>query len=290
MSRAVYTFTNKESNQLVDVIEFELLDNVGCRAWQYAVMLNSKSRIILKKVTATLNTKIPTDINDQYAHLRFIIDQLSTTEFKTDLYVPESFDLVAQGFMNALHRHFTNSCAKLWNLQYTNFDQQNNLNAILQELNISIHKLEDFIPTKHKLKYYQNNNNEIWTINNGRELGYDIFPFRQYHSYEPTDLILNPYILGKTLLESFFCDDDPTSWDTRGHMRTNGGACMILSTERQEIYESKEFVEWLNDYNLSKEQCYADFPLGNFVPGHKDKLISLQRDLHKYSCQVDIQL
>jgi hypothetical protein len=290
MSRALYTFTNKESNQLVDVVEFNLLDNPGCRAWQYAVMLNSKSRIILKKVTATLNTKIPTDINDQYAHLKSIIDQLSTTEFKTDLYVPESFDLVAQDFMNALHRHFTNSCAKLWNLQYTNFDQQNNLNTILQELNISIHKLEDFIPTKHKLKYYQNNNNEIWTINNGRELGYDIFPFRQYHSYEPADLILDSYILGKTLLESFVCDDDPTSWDTHGHMRTNGGACMVLSKHRQEIYESKEFAEWLESRGLTTYQKPADFPLGNFVPGHRSKMDALKNQLFKYSCQLNIQL
>jgi integrase len=111
-------------------------------------------------------------------------------------------DLVTQDFMNGLHRHFTNSSAKLWNHQYTNFDQQNNLNTILQELNHSIHTLEFFIPTKHKLKYYQNHNEEILIINNGRELGYDMFPFRQYHSYEPADLILDPYILGKTLLET----------------------------------------------------------------------------------------
>jgi hypothetical protein len=290
MSRAVYTFTNKEDNQLVDVVEFDLLDNPGCRAWQYAVLLNNKSRTISKKNAVVFTTVIPSDINDQYAHLKSIIDQLSTTEFKTDLCIPESFDLVTQDFMNALHRHFTNSCAELWDPRYTNFDQQDSLNKMLQELNIDIHKLERFVPTKYKLKYYQNNNDEIWILNDGRELGYDIFPFRQYHSYEPADLILDPYILGKNLLESFVCDDDPTSWDTHGHMRTNGGACIFLSTHRQEIYESKEFTEWLASRGLTKYQKPADFPLGNFVPGHKVKIDALKNQLFKYSCQVNIQL
>jgi hypothetical protein len=95
MSRAVYTFTNKENNQIADVVEFDLLDNPGCRAWQYAVLLNNKSKIIFKKNAVAFTTVIPSDINDQYAHLKSIIDQLSTTEFKTDLCIPESFDLTA---------------------------------------------------------------------------------------------------------------------------------------------------------------------------------------------------
>jgi len=290
MSRAVYTFTNKENNQIADVVEFNLLDNPGCRAWQYAVLLNNKFRIISKKNTVVFNTVIPSDITNQYTHLKSIVDQLSTTEFKTDLCIPESFDLVTQDIMNALHRHYTNSCAKLWNPRYTDFDQQSNLNKILQELNTTIHKLEVFVSTKYKLKYYQNNNDEICFLNDVRELGYDIFPFRQYHSYEPADLILDPYILGKNLLESFVCEDDPTSWDTAGHMRTNGGAIAVLSYTRQEIYKSFEFNNWLKDHNLTKQQRHADFPLGNFVPGHKDKLLVLQQNLHKYSCQVSIQL
>jgi hypothetical protein len=289
MSRAVYTLIDKETNCKADVIEFDLLDNPGCRAWQYAVMLNDKSRKIFKKTTSFPKI-IPPDIDKQYDYLKFVVAQLSTTKFKTDLAIPESFDLVTQDFMNLLHRHFTNSCAAVWSPEYTNFDQQNIFNKILQDLNITIHRLENYISNKNKLQYSQIKNEEIWTINDGCELGYDIVPFKQYHSYEPADLILDSYILGKTLLESFMCDDDPTSWDTQGHVKTNGGSCLVLTDHRQTLYNSKAFTEWLESYGLIKDQTYADFPLGNFVPGHRSKIEALKNQLFKYSCQVNIQL
>jgi hypothetical protein len=69
---------------------------------------------------------------------------------------------------------------------------------------------------------------------------------------------------------------------------------MLLGNSRQEIYNSDAFNNWLADYGIEKQQSMADFPLGNFVPGHKDKLVSLSRNqgnnLHNYSCRVDIQL
>jgi len=288
MSRALYTFTNKEDNQLVDVIEFDLLDNPGCRAWQYAVMLNDKARKISLGGVSTSFTEPNNNSSFQYQQLKNVIDDLSTTQFNFNHPVPESFDLVTQDFLNVLHRHFTNSCIELW-LPTSNFNQLEKLNQLLQDLNSLIHQLELSIPTGNKLKY-RHTKDQIWILNSGSELGYDIYPFRQYHSYEPADLILDPYILGKSLIESFMCHDDPTSWDTAGHMRTNGGAIAVLSYARQEIYESSEFNNWLKDHNLIKQHRHADFPLGNFVPGHKDKLLVLQQNLHKYSCQVSIQL
>jgi hypothetical protein len=178
----------------------------------------------------------------------------------------------------------------LWNPKYSDFENLYELNGILNKLNEEIHTLENFIPTENKLIYNKIRTPEIWTINHGDELGYDILPFRHYHSYEPADLILDSYILGKTLLESFRCNDNPTCWDTCGHVRTNGGACMLLGNGRQELYNSDAFNKWLADYGITKEQSMADFPLGNFVSGHKNKLISLQSELYKYYCQVEIQL
>ena len=289
MSRALYTFNNKEDNQLVDVVEFDLLDNPGCRAWQYAVMLNNKARNTFQGDKSTSFTQPHNTSSFQYQQLKNTINDLSTTQFNFNHPVPESFDLVTQDFLNVLHRHFTNSCVQLW-LPASNFNQLEKLNKLLQDLNTFIHNLESSIPpTENKLKYSQYKN-EIWLTNSVQEFGYDISPFRQYHSYDPADLILDAYILGKSLLESFMGHDDPTSWDTSGHMKTNGGAIAILSYGRQEIYESYEFNNWLKDHNSTKQQRYADFPLGNFAPGHKDKLLALKQNLHKYSCQVSIQL
>jgi hypothetical protein len=288
MSRAVYKFFNRQDNQLVDVVEFDLIDNPGCRAWQYAVMLNDKSRDLIKSPPIKLKKNLPDNIVDLYENLKQVIRTLSNTEFSYNHDIPESFDLVTQDHMNKLHRHFTNSCSTLWNPSYAN-TLDFTLDKVLHDLNQIVHDLEIYIPTATKLKYCHAPQ-EVWLINHGRELGYDIFPFRQYHSYDPADLILDGYILGKTLIESFACHDDPTSWDTAGHMKTNGGSIIVVGDTRQQIYNSLEFIEWLRNYGVEKHQRLADFPLGYFVPGHRSKLESLQKDVYKYSVQVNIVL
>jgi hypothetical protein len=287
MSRAIFTFTDQLTNQTADKIEFDLIDNVGCRAWQYAVMLNDCSRTLFRTGPVKFHKSLPYDIEIKYKKLKQVVDKLSSTPFAYEHPVPDSFYEIDQNFMNKLHRHFTDSCAVLWYPKHAD-SADRTLDKILQELNNNIHELEGYLPTDHKSKY-SGLQNEIWALNNGRELGYDIFPFRQYHSYEPADLILDGYILGKTLMESFACDDDPTSWDTAGHMRTNGGAIIQLTTTRQEIYNSSEFYNWLQRHGVEKYQKYADFPLGYFVAGHRSKLESLSTDLKKYSVQLHIQ-
>jgi hypothetical protein len=290
MSRAIYTFVDKKSGQLADIIEFELIDNPGCRAWQYAVMLNKKSRNLLTKIKPNQPIRLPTDIAQQYNNLKTIINSLSQTEFSCNFDLPEFFESVTQDLMNQLHRHFTNSCSTLWNPKYTNFEKVLELDKILQDLNLEIHNLEQYISTSNKSIYNELITTEIWTVNDGAEIGYDIFPFRKYHSYEPADLILDAYILGKTLIESFRCHDNPCSWDTAGHMRTNGGGCILLGNGRQEIYNSDAFNNWLSEYGVTKYHLMADFPLGNFVSGHRTKFDTLKNQIFNYSCHVNIQL
>jgi hypothetical protein len=289
MSRAVFTFTDQSDNRTVDVVEFDLIDNVGCRAWQYAVMLNNPSRYLHRRSPINLYKKRPANIADRYETLKSIIEKLSTTEFAWHHRIPESFDQVDQDFMNLAHRHFTTSCFSLWNPSIARLADRDYLDRVLHDLNSIVHDLELYVPTANKLKYHQTGR-EICLANDGRELGYDILPFKQYHSYDPADLIMDGYILGKTLLESFACHDNPTSWDTTGHIRTNGGAHILLDNTRQQIYESVEFLEWLQSHNLEKHMAFPDFPLGHFVPGHQSRMESLYKDLDKYSAQVHIQL
>jgi hypothetical protein len=288
MSRAVCTFVDQLSGQTVDVIEFDLIDNAGCRAWQYAVMLNNKSRRIYQARPINFQNTRPPNIADRYESMKATFKELSATEFAWNHNVPESFDQVDQEFLNLAHRHFTNSCQTLWDPRYSKTVDLE-LDKILHDLNSIVHELEIYVPTPTRLKYYLTGK-EIRLINDSKELGYDILPFKQYHSYQPSDLILNSYILGKTLMESFAGHDNPTSWDTAGHIRTNGGAHILIDGTRQQIYNSVEFNQWLQDYNLKKHMTLADFPLGNFVPGHRSRAETLYKDLDKYSAQVDIQL
>jgi hypothetical protein len=235
-----------------------------------------------------LNSCTSNNSFQRYGTLKKIIGDLSLTPFSFDQYVPESFDQVSQDFMNRLHRHFTNSCHRLWTPEFHRYDHRVTIDKILQDLNEHIHQLEPCLPTQNKLFCDTLSTSVI--VCNLKDIGYDISHFNQYHSYEHADLILDGYILGKTLLESFRCHDDPICWDTSGHVRTNGGALILLGDGRQRIYNSMEFDNWLSEYGVQKHQTRADFPLGHFVPGHKTRLDSLKDDLFKYSCQVNIQL
>jgi hypothetical protein len=291
MSRAVYKFYDQQTSELSEVIEFDLVDNPGCKAWQFAVLLNSKSRY-LKKSSPVRYTPPPANIDEIYNNLKVIISQVNTTEFPVEFDVPLSFQQVDQDFMNRLHRHFTNSCYTLWDHRYANIGpHQEAVSLVLHELNESIHYLENHLQTPYKIQLAKNYpQEEVHVRCNGEEIGYDIFPFRCYHSYDQADLILDGYILGKTLLESFLCDDNPINWDTAGHMKTNGGAIITVDDVRQQIYNSLEFNNWLQKHNVEKHCRHADFPLGYFVSGHRSKFESLKKELWKYSSSIEILL
>lgn len=288
MSKASYTFFDIKSQQIAEKIEFELLDNPGSRAWQYVVMLNSSKRNCVVKSPIVFSPKLPVDININYQCLLDVVNQLGHTDLAYKELLPSHFDQVDQPLMNSLHRHFTNSCYALWDHRSAYFENQY-LDKLLHQLNDLIHRLEIYLPTEHKSEYI-NFGTEILARNDGNELGYDIFGFRNYHSYEPADLILDAYILGKTLIESFACDDNPNSWDTNGHMKTNGGAVMLLGDHRSQIYNSDKFRTWLHRHGLEPYTRFADFPLGHFVAGHRNKLEHLVKDLQNYSVELHIQI
>jgi len=290
MSRAVYKFYDRQTNELAEIIEFDLIDNPGCRAWQYAVLLNDKARDMVK-LSPIRYMQPPVNINEIYAGLKDAVSNINQTEFPVEFDVPESFDQIDQDLMNRLHRHFTNSCYTLWDHRYHNTGpHQEFLNVILHELNTRVHEVEMYTSTPHKLRLIESYPQEEIHFLCDSQTGYDMYPFRKYHSFEHADLILDGYILGKTLLESFACDDDPTSWDTNGHMRTNGAAVVVMDHVRQQIYHSLEFTEWLRKHRTERRRKHADFPLGNFVAGHRSKMEALMPTLDKYSSSIEILL
>ena len=291
MARAIYKFFDQSSNELAEIIEFDLVDNPGSKAWQFSVLLNNKSRY-LKKFSPIRYTQPPANVDEIYNNLKVIISQVNTTEFPVEFDIPVSFSQADQDFMNRLHRHFTNSCYTLWDYRYVNVGPHQELvSSVLHELNEVIHYLEMYLQTPYKIQFAKNYpQEEVHVRCDGEEIGYDIFHFRRYHSYDQADLILDGYILGKTLLESFACNDNPINWDTAGHMKTNGGAIITVDDVRQQIYNSLEFNNWLQEHKVEKQYMHADFPLGYFVPGHRSKFELLKKELCKYSAEIEILL
>jgi hypothetical protein len=164
------------------------------------------------------------------------------------------------------------------------------LNPVLQTLNATIHSIEGYYHTPQRKQWYNQDRSIIFRAGQN-ENSFDIRPFSSEHSFEPADLILDAHILGKTLIESYLCDDDPTEWDTSGHVRTSGGATALLTNTRQQVYQSFEFQQWIDRYQVNRFQLAADFPLGNFINGDLSRLATLSEDANfvNFSCEIDIK-
>jgi hypothetical protein len=93
----------------------------------------------------------------------------------------------------------------------------------------------------------------------------DLTPYREYHSWESADLILDQAVHGKTTIQSFLDNDDPKNWDTTGHHMSWGGCKLVKSYHRQEIYQDNLFRQWMNQNNVTHNNLFGDFPLGNIV-------------------------
>jgi hypothetical protein len=283
MTTANFEFFSKNQQHITTVV-VDLLDTPASRAWQFAVKLNSPQKNVFARTSSYYDDTIkPFVIDHNLRKLHESLEQLSSTQFAYTESVPTQFKDFDQPLFNQLHRHFTKSCQQLWDITFMDFELQQKLNPWLQQLNGSLHLLEQFVATAQKTAWHKVGL-ELFVCAGGADLSYDIMPVRHCHSFEPADLILDPHILGKTLIESFMCNDNPVNWDTTGHVRTNGGSCFILSDHRQKIYQSPEFADWLEQNASSPESVHADVPLGNFVPGHKEKLLSFMKSSDFLGC------
>jgi hypothetical protein len=288
MFQATYTFKN--SSAVVDCFTVNLIDSPGVRAWAYAVLLNTKQRKVTTQKIAWIS-KYNSDIVDQlYRGIIECLGTLDSTQFRFTQDIP-LVEQVDQLFLNRLHRYFTQCCLDIWKYEFRDYQLRDRLNPIFQRLNMLIHNLEFFYETPQR-KQWNNQGKELNFRLEKNEISFDILPFTHNHTTEPADLILDAHILGKTLLESYICNDNPNNWDTAGHVRTSGGSVAIMSNHRRNIYQQPEFKAWLTQHGISQTNILADFSLGNFVNNDLKRLeqLSLDSNFNNLSCEIDIIL
>lgn len=288
---AVAQFVFSQQNQILETVDVELIDSAACRAWQYAVMLNKPVwQLMLRRGPASYREFEPVEAHQWLDEIHSCLQELEFTEFAFAEPVPQQPQQMDQALLNRLHRHFTTTHEFIWRPEFTDFETQDNIDKITGRLNIAIHKFESFVPTTQKLNYV-NGGTEI-ICDTGRALGYDLAPHRHCHSFEHADLIMDAYILGKTLIESFVNDDDPVHWDTSGHVRTNGGCVFLMTNLRERIYQSAEFESWMHQHNTRHDRLYADMPLGMFAPGSRSRMEQLiaMSNFTQLDCKITIQL
>jgi len=190
-----------------------------------------------------------------------------------------------QQWCNKIHRYFTTL------VKYRKFEidgaeaytEKNELTSlILKKLHIIndlIHKLEKYNFTSQRLKY-RKQHHSLWisphnllsSAIDGSDTNLKWHEFLeadfQYHELiTEYNVIFLSEILGKSLLQSFFDDDDPNYFDTSGHTGWYGGFEIILNDTRQKIYKSDDFNNWLSKHNIPEQnkKLKGDYPIGKVI-------------------------
>jgi hypothetical protein len=219
-------------------------------------------------------------------------EYLKSQNFKLPWELPKSFNF-NQDLLNTIHRFFTYNSA--WAMENCNGDMTGNTSIVpstpnpfdssfvpddtlkfltaISNLNIAVHNLEAACMTDNKqsvLSTIKNNkifwvnprNNFNYTSNNWLNIGNILDNFQKSYINDYPNVIMTEEIQGKSYLRAFIDNDDPTKLDVTGRYGSYGGFFIDTNNDRKTIYESQEFKNWLDRYNLKKEDLPLCWPLG----------------------------
>lgn len=247
-------------NNRIDV-QINLLDNPGVQAWADKFLDNYTTSLVVHDHlwVPEMNTA-----KFEYATARChsLIDQLSQHGV---VYTGPNISSVDHCSLNHVHRFFTYNLQRCNVREFgKNFDYDSVM-SMLDCLNTHVHELENYIPRSpddiavdqiEEIKLYHNSQY-------GTTDWIDLTDYQQYHSDQHYDVILSSEILGKTLLQSYLDQDDPTDWDTSGHYGSAGALQITYLPTRQQIYQSNSFKQWLAQHSADTAELKYDFPIGN---------------------------
>lgn len=256
-----FKFTTEEHTLI-----FDLIDNPGVMAWVHHCRKISPVRSL--RNCGTIHPPFSFQIG-AWHRLQEIQQKLESSTRPMPLPVNERSE-ITQNHLNIWHRWFTDNTKFGIPTPEYEYDFY-----WLQELNQVVHELELEFHEWPKPEFPTVFGDEItmWPKVDGHgfsESGYlNLSPYRQYHSWEPADLILEQSIHGKSTLRSFLDNDNPRHWDTTGHHMTHGGCTLQITSFRDEIYQSIPFQQWLDKHDITREELWPDYPLGNIR--HRDQ-------------------
>ena len=217
-------------------------------------------------------------IDQTWAGIISDIKAIQKIGYNVPFELPSKFNYDQQT-LNLLHRFFTYNA--LWhhhggkNPFDENFILPNNLSyydwhAIIDPINVKVHDLEIYTdPSKNK-KFIT----DLFPINDWyvRSTSYEWYQFSSddaEHNYRFFDfsehenlVMLDNSILGKSVLQSFYENDDPTCRDCTGRLGSYGGFIISKNNHRQQIYRSQNFADWCKKHDLSTTRLPYEFVIG----------------------------
>lgn len=255
----------------------KLFDNDAVYKWFNTFSSDAKNYIINVEVTPPMYSST-LDINKEWNTIKNTFKDLQKFNFNPSIVIADTFDN-RQKTLNELHRFFTYNV--LWaqkpsserlknqydeNFKFPTFLSFSEWHSIIDNINVAVHKLESAVIRNntrvHSLAFRRNNIIKLhWLEFTKQDYDYNYEYFFKKTEYNNL-VLLDKSILGKCPLQSFFDDDDPTADDCTGRLGSFGGFVIELDNMRHQVYQSTEFKNWLQKYQLDVTELPCEFPIG----------------------------
>ena len=248
-------------NDRIEVV-VDLLDNPGVQAWADKFLNCNYTTSALSHDHLWIHHMDLAKFNHAAAECGSLINQLAQHGV---VYAGPDISIVDHHTLNHVHRFFTHTQRQCNIREFGNNFDYESVMIMLDGLNNYVHELECYLPRGpadmpvsqiEEIKLYH-------PTQYGTSDWVDLSAHSQCHSDQHYDIILSSEVLGKTLLQSYLDQDDPTDWDTSGHYVSAGGLQITYQPTRQQIYQSASFARWLDQYHASSADLKYDFPIGN---------------------------
>jgi hypothetical protein len=268
------------------VVEISLFQNNAVAKWfKHFQKINLNYKISSKDLiyrNGIINSSKP------WNQIKSAIDKLKQINYTFPFSISDEFDR-SQDTLNQLHRFFTYNVLWYHDLhlepdkknpfdenfkipEYMSFQQWLD---IVDEINVAVHQLEPAChPHKNKKFILDQHPLSMIICNTTRKSHTDLDPwlqftvedqahnFDEYMALESPMVILNDSILGKSVLQSFYENDDPNAQDCTGRLGSFGGFVIELDGTRKNIYRSPEFTSWARSHNRALDSLPLEFPIG----------------------------
>lgn len=242
-------------------------------------------------------------IDQRWQQIKSAITELRQLGYHMPFAVADQFDH-DQTTLNRLHRFFTYNvmwCTDLasGNHRENPFDPNFNLPSdmnlerwldLVDPINQAVHDLESltrphenrtFIQRQHPLSLMtfmpvrkSHTDLSTWLPFSPEDQRHN---FREYMHLESSLVTLNPSILGKSVLQSFYDNDDPTALDCTGRLGSFGGFEVELNDARKKIYRSGRFQQWIAQHGMQWDCLPLEFPIGHMPDAKQQSVLLLTK-------------
>jgi len=277
-----YPFDHTNSHYIL----ISLFEHAGIKKWfEYSKELNKKNCYVYsskKYQPFSFHEGLKKVCNDKWKLIKQALQDIKNLNYSIPFTISEEFDF-KQSTLNLLHRFFT------YNADWSNFDSitENPFDKnfqlpknyskkdwfyLIDQINKHVHFLERYtIPTVNR-KFVNENYPleclyfEILEENFEKYLNFDSIEYQNNYNFLNLDyeniVTLDASILGKSILQSFMEQDDPTKKDCQGRHCSAGGFMIYTDNQLKKIYTSTQFQNWIKEYNLESSKIPYEFSIG----------------------------